>query len=236
MFFDIHSHILPGVDDGPKTFEQSIELLKMLKDNGVHIVAATPHFDANFDSLEDFLSRRKAALELMREQIKNTDLPEIISGCEVLYFRGLSKIDCLPELCYENSNCVLIEFPDLAFTDTVIDEITELRENGFMPIIAHVERYADQKGYKKLLELIKKKVCFAQVNAAALSSKVYHKAAFKLVKKGVVSFIASDTHSAIHRPPMIKNALETIEKRFGKEVAARFVNNSVRFSENYQSY
>ncbi len=231
-FFDIHSHILPAVDDGAKTVEDSVKLLEMLKEQGVGRVALTPHFEATYDNMEDFIERVEIAKKDIKEAVKGKDLPELLFGAEVLFFKGMSRAEGIERVCYENSKYMLIEFAEIEFGEKVIDELKYLKESrDIIPIIAHIERYADFKQFDNLLKLVENKTVYAQVNASAFFSRYYKKAAIKLIKKCLITFIGSDTHSVEHRPPYIKDALLYIEKKFDKETAQRFIKNSERFFE-----
>ena len=91
MRIDAHSHILPGIDDGSKSLERSIEMLKMEARQGIDHVIATPHFYAKYDDPDKFLQRRAAAeRELRAEMVKIPGLPSLSVGAEVYYFRGMS--------------------------------------------------------------------------------------------------------------------------------------------------
>ena len=96
-------------------------------------------------------------------------------------------------------------------------------QQNLIPIIAHIERYRKVKDYKKLLKLVTEGYALAHINASAVLSKEESKCCEKLIKSGIVSYVASDTHSPEHRPPKIKAALEAITQRLGPSVANRFI-------------
>ena len=96
---DFHSHILPGVDDGSRSVEESLEMLRAEARQGIGTVVATPHFYANHDTPERFLRRRAAAWEMLQTAMaQEAGLPEVIPGAEVYYFSGISDSDQLHRL------------------------------------------------------------------------------------------------------------------------------------------
>ena len=96
---DFHTHILPGVDDGSKNVEESLLMLDSMKNQGVKTVIATPHFYANDESVESFLSRRNEAFSSLKKSL--ADGPEIILGAEVRYYDGISRLEDLKKLRIE---------------------------------------------------------------------------------------------------------------------------------------
>ena len=108
---DFHSHILPGMDDGSKNIEESLALLRMLAEQGVKKVVATPHFYANDESVEKFLARRQQSYESLRAALP-AGMPEILLGAEVRYYQGISRLKELKELCVQGSNLLLLERPE----------------------------------------------------------------------------------------------------------------------------
>ena len=227
MFFDIHSHILPAVDDGAKTLEESLELLKALKEQGVTAVLATPHFYPQEDNLIEFTQKCDKAFDLLNIEAQNKDLPIILMGSEMLYFKGISESTSLKELCLSNSNYLLLELVDKIITPLLFDEIINLSNNlGIIPIIAHIERYYKAKNYSKFLKFIKEHNILTQVNANAFFIPSYKRVIKKLFKMDIVDFIASDTHSPSFRPPMINDSLNFIEEKFGKDIKDKLIANS----------
>lgn len=223
---DIHSHILPAVDDGAKNTEESIELLKILKSQGVNHVVATPHFIPSEHNLEAYLSAVYEAKKELTAATQNLALPNIYIGSEVYYFAGIGKSASISQLTLNNSNFLLLELAMTRIDGDVLDDIINLYEIlDLMPIIAHIERYSDQKGFKKLLKLVEDGVCLAQLNASSLFSPRLKRVSYKLIKKGYISFIATDTHSVRHRPPMLSRALSAIEENLGKSYSDKLIEN-----------
>lgn len=227
MFLDIHSHILPCIDDGAKNMTEALELLKIMGSQGVTDVIATSHFYADCESLESYCERTSAAYNELLNAVKDQKLPDIHLGCEVLYFHLLLKDENIKKLCLGNSDYILIELADNSLNEMFFKDIIYLKDTiGVNPIIAHIERYRRSPKYKKLLKFIKDENIAAQINAASLCSKRCRKTAEKLIKKGYISFIASDAHSVDERPPRFTEAFDIIEKKLGKKYSEQLINNS----------
>lgn len=226
---DIHSHILPGVDDGSKNTETSIELLKIMKEQGITDVVATPHFNATLDNMDDYLYAVSDAYEKLKAAVKGQSLPDIHIGCEVYCFSGIGRSTGIRPLCIANSKHLLLELPNRTIDDKTINDIKGISNNlNIMPIIAHIERYSGERGFKTLLEVISSGYAYAQVNASSVIYPPFKRITHKLIKQGYITFIATDTHSPDHRPPLMAQALDEIENSFGKKYRDRFINNSER--------
>ena len=223
MLLDIHSHILPATDDGAKDIEDSIMLLEMMRSQGITHVIATPHFYPNSDTFEDFKSRVADAQLLLNE--KKITTPKIIIGCELFYFTGISRSELINEFTIGNSNYILLEPSPFLINKALMSEILYLRDElGLIPIIPHMERYHKATGFKDFLKFVKQNNILCQVNAGSFFDKHYNRILNKLFKLGVVTFVATDTHS-LKRPPLLANALNEIEIRFSKNEKQRILTN-----------
>ncbi len=226
---DIHSHILPSVDDGPIDIEETIEILSAMKNQGITDVIATPHFVATQENLEEYISKVNTAYNLVKETCKNKDLPNIFLGSEVFYFRGIGKIHSIKNLSLGNSNNILLELPFCTLNESILSDIRDISDNlGITPIIAHIERYAHLRGFKNLLKLISEGTVLAQINCAAILDPHYKKVIPKLINGNYISFLATDTHSINKRPPLMDKALKEIEEKFGAHIKELFIENSVQ--------
>lgn len=230
---DIHSHILPGVDDGARDVETSIELLRMMKEQGITHVIATPHFDAMHNSIDEFEYIVSDAYARLCDATVGLELPQVALGSEVFYFAGIGRSMGIHDLTLCRSEYLLLELPNCKIDADIIKAIRDMNERiGIMPIIAHIERYAHERGFKLLLELIENGVVYAQVNAASVLVPPYKKITHKLIKKGYISFLATDTHSIIGRPPKISEALQEIENSLGRSYRDKLIHNSERFCDD----
>lgn len=235
-FLDMHCHILPAVDDGAQDTDMAIELLELMARQGVTHALATPHFYPMQDNIEEFVGRIYDAYVELARAVKGKDLPQIYLGCEVHYFRGIGKSESIKKLTIQNTDYLLLELPyNTAIDDAIIRDIILLREDlGIIPILAHIERYAGARGYKKLLALIKNGVCLAHINAHPVTVKEQFRVCEKLLKGGFVSFIASDAHSPDWRPPLTQDALKIITEKMGRLTAGTLTRNSIKLLEEIE--
>ena len=223
---DIHSHILPKMDDGAKNEKESISLLKTAKQQGVTTIISTSHFYADRDTPEKFLKRRAESFEKIRPLLTN-ETPEIMFGSEVLYFYGISRAEDARKLKIEGTNLILIELPFHRWSDSMLDDLLSFQySSGLQIILAHIERYRDLQD-KKVFRQILDQDFYIQCNADAFLSRPTKKLAFKLYEEGRLQFIGSDCHSTDHRPPHIAQAKEVFCKKYGEKEWSRFCNDSI---------
>ena len=211
---DWHSHILPGIDDGSQSVEESVTMLRMLTEQGVNTVIATPHFLANNETVEDFLARRNEAYGKLKEHLFE-GAPEIRLGAEVAYYSGISRLPELKELCIEGSKCLLLEMPMTKWTEYVIKEVEELARRGKINLVlAHVDRYMHLQS-AKTWERLCESGCIMQVNASSLLSFMTRPKIIKMMRAQAVHCIGSDCHNTTTRAPKIGRAFEVVEKKLG---------------------
>lgn len=223
MLLDIHAHILPRVDDGPQSLDDAVILLKNMKQQGITDVIATPHFYPSETTIEEFKEKTLLAFEQLKNV--NAEIPNIMLGCELYYFNGISKSEYISDFTLAGSSYLLLEPSFSCITKGFINEILYLKnELNITVIIPHIERYNKTPGFKMLLKFVKENKILTQVNATSFFLKSYNRILKKLFKAGIVTFIATDTHS-LHRPPMIANAFSEIEKRFGAAEKQRIISN-----------
>ena len=227
MFLDIHSHILHRIDDGSKGLDITLALMENMKSQGVTDIIVTPHFDPLAEELNYFETVRNERYRELKEALKQYPaLPNVYLGCEMLYYKGISSASSLKSFMLGNTDYILLEPRPGMINETFLGEITALKEKGIIPIIAHIERYRGERGYKKFIEFIAENNIKTQINAAAFTERYYIRAIKKLQKQNIITFLASDTHSPEKRPPLIQFALTKITELFGKEYADTLILNS----------
>lgn len=222
---DFHTHILPAVDDGSASVSESIKMLKAERRMGIKTVVATPHFYADLDSAELFLSKRTAALEALKGAIACTpEMPKIVTGAEVLYFDGIEKWEILPELVIEGTKYILIEMPCTPFPRRSVETLANFkRKTGFMPIIAHLDRYISAFKTYKLPEVLSELDVLVQMNASFLLKFPNSVHGIKLLKSGKIHLLGSDCHNTTSRPPNLDKAERVILDKAGRQTINRLI-------------
>lgn len=231
---DLHTHILPGMDDGAQTPEESIAMLLEQARQGVDTVALTPHFYRNKERPKTFLQRRaeawqnlqNAIAELPEEERKR--LPKLILGAEVAYAPGMWEWPELMELCYENTKVLLLELPVGQWNEEIFRQIHNLmNRTGIVPMFAHVERYLHIREFGHLLEL----QLPMQVSAMALTRAIGRKRVCRLLLERA-GILISDCHDIKFRPPNIGKALQWLEKKEGRRAAQFCIRNADGILQN----
>lgn len=213
---DWHTHMLPKMDDGSRDAAESISLLKMLSQQGVDTVVATPHFLANDESVDVFLKRRKNAFDQLQTQLPE-DAPKIVLGAEVKYYQGIGRMSELEKLCIEGSKLLLLEMSMSRWTEYTVRELVELSGSRDVTLLlAHVERYWKLQSNDTWERLYDSGILM-QVNASFFTGIGTRRRALQMLKDGAVQFIGSDCHNVTSRPPNIGKAFEIIEKKLGDD-------------------
>ena len=209
---DFHSHILPEIDDGAQSVEESVVMLKMLKEQGVKTIALTSHYIAMDESPDAFLQRRD-------------EMPKLLLGAEVYYYPNICKMDELSKLTLSDTGLLLLEMPMAPWGEYTIKEITDLvNSTNIQVVIAHIERAIKYQKKDTIQRLIDNGVLM-QVNASFFITKSTRRKALKMLKNDQIHFIGSDCHNVKYRPPKIDEALSIIENKFSKEFVNEFIAN-----------
>lgn len=214
--FDIHSHVIYGVDDGSKDLDMSIAMLKMASDNGITSMILTPHhhkgrMDKDVDTLkmrfDDIVSNNPTSIKLYlgSELFSDSYLVDELNNGSALTING--------------TRYVLVEFyPNVSYKD-IEAQFRALQMSGYRPIIAHIERYACFLNDPYLVEDLVNMGVKVQINASSLKDfkiKLFIK---KLLKYELVDFVGSDAHNTTSRSPEIKKYIDYIEKKVSKQYA-----------------
>ena len=215
---DFHTHILPEIDDGSSSPTESLKLLKMLKEQGVEKVVLTPHFYAYSSTAESFLQLRRKALDKLTEMLRVEKLDiDIYLGCEVLYFEELWRLENLKSYCIEGTDYLLVEMPFSPWGDSTIEGIEKIIAKGYIPIIAHFERYIDYRGNKKKINKLLSMGALLQMNCEFLNHFISRRKAVKFIKKGYISALGTDCHNTSGRAPNYDTANAYLKKKLSSQ-------------------
>lgn len=212
---DMHSHIIPGVDDGCKNIEESLEMIKSACDIGVKQIVATPHYinniyDVNKISIKSYIDKLN---DMLKD--KNMDI-EIIQGNEIML--DINTLDMLKAnniSTINNTRYVLIEFDMNILYSNIYEIITKYVDNGYIPLIAHPERYRYIQNDINIAKMLVNKGALLQMNISSLDNHYGRKANItvrKLLKKNLICTWGSDYHYTRENPYInISKYLKEIE-------------------------
>lgn len=221
---DIHTHILPFIDDGSPSDSISINMLEECAKQGITDIILTPHYRNAFKLTP---SETEKAFQKFNKKVLEQNLPiNLYLGQEIFVEKDYKKVFKENKiLTLNNTKFVLIEFD--YFTDQdIVEVVYELKRKGFISIVAHIERYVSAD-LEVALE-VKNLGGYIQVNAESIvgeTKRFYKKFIKKLFKNGLVDFVSSDIH--YDRMNYMSQARRYVEKKFGKQTAEDvFINNA----------
>ena len=223
---DVHSHFLPNMDDGCKTVEEALTVLRCAKEQGVVLMAATPHYYSDL-SVEKFLEKRQASYEAVVAAMgKDETWPSLRLGAEVAYHAGLIYEEKLPKLCYQGTNYLLLEMPFCVWTPNILRDVENIMPlHGVTPVIAHLERYMGRQNMPMVKRLLS---CGfpIQINAGHILNC---RPAFKLkhmLRSGQIDLLGSDCHNPDSRPQNMGLARDRLLSWGMEEELAQICENS----------
>ncbi|HCL01042.1 MAG TPA: histidinol-phosphatase [Lachnoclostridium phytofermentans] len=235
---DIHSHILPSVDDGSENLKQTRNMLKIAHEEGIIHIIATPHYGVGY--INPDIQELQKKLELVREEAKKIDPNfKIDLGNELYYSEDI--IEHLKEskaLTMAGTRYVLVEFPVFESFRNIRTGLHRLLMNGYLPILAHTERYeALYKNFDRIEELIKLGV-YIQMNITSILGGFINKRSRyckKLMDYGYIHFVATDSHSDHNREPRMIKGVNYLRKKYGIELVNQLLvkNTSQLLSNKY---
>ncbi|GAA0070287.1 exopolysaccharide biosynthesis protein [Clostridium sardiniense] len=231
---DIHSHILPGIDDGPKKLEMSLDMIRKSHEEGTKNIVATPHFRRG--CFETPYSEVKKVVKYFNDLVKDEGLDiNIHYGQEVYYSDRI--VEDLEEGLIGTINdgiYMLVEFPMRRIPSEAVDYMYELKLRGITPIIAHPERYLEVIKKPEIINPFIEEGCLFQLNAGSIRGffgKDVKKTAETLIKNNVYSFIGSDAHNNSSRNTGIKEEYQEVFKK-NKDLENIFLDNSNKLLDN----
>lgn len=211
---DWHAHILPQMDDGSASVEESLDMLKLLADSGVEAVALTPHFYPDRSYPAAFLKDREESYQKL-QTIFFEGMPKLLLGAEVAYFDGLRTCDDMRSLVIEQTNCLLIEMPMRAWNERMFENILRLAKRiEITPVLAHIDRYFLRRNDWELIAQYLDEGGLVQGNAEFfVHNRASERRALNLFDDGVVQLLGSDCHNMTKRPPMIGKAFDIVDQK-----------------------
>ncbi len=226
---DLHCHLLPGIDDGPKSIEESLDMARHAANAGITKIVTTPHiipgrYDNSLASIQPVFENLKAAIKEQAIPVEISFAAEIRIDPVII---DMVNNDILPVLGeYEGERIILLEFPHTHIPPGCEDLIRWLADKGVRVMIAHPERNGSVLSNIEIMASFIKMGCLLQITGGALTGVFKEdprECAVELLKRGWVSIIASDAHNMHARCPELEPARQEAAKIVGEEEASDMV-------------
>lgn len=211
---DLHAHVVPFIDDGSVSLDDSLEMLKVAQSQGVTDMVLTPHLNRVYELP---VVKVKQAFEQFKNQAKNSGCDmNLYLGQEIFVDSSFNKVFSRNDiLTINNTDFALVEF-DFQEEFDIAETVYQMKRQGLKAIIAHFERYSYTD--ISVANEVKSLGGYIQVNAESCTGGIFGKSKIKkLFSQNLVDFVASDVH--VFRKYKMQKAKEWIEKRYGESVA-----------------
>ncbi|HHT9161081.1 MAG TPA: tyrosine-protein phosphatase [Candidatus Brocadiia bacterium] len=227
MMIDIHAHILPSLDDGPRTFQESLEMCRIASEDGIRKMVATPHIlNGIYDvKKKDILEK----VEILNKLLKDNKIElEVLPGADVHLHEGIIEGLKKDEILTINNGrrYLLLEFPSQIIPVEARQVVFKLQVAGILPIISHPERNFAIQDNPELLTKFIEIGALLQVTAQSVTGEFgsrEKKCAHWLLKHNMVHVLATDAHSINARPPILSIAVKKASKLLGEEKSRALV-------------
>ena len=234
-YTDIHTHILPNVDDGARDMGDGLQMVQLAYQNGTRTLVLTPHYRGKFKNDPQYLRQKfEIFCQVVAEHYPDMKL---YLGNEVYYEQETPELlETGQAMTINDSQYCLLEFSPGSLRSQIVSGISETVRYGFTPIIAHVERYSAFRKETELIDEVLEMGVLIQLNADSVMGKygmgVRHFCE-KLLKAKKVHFIASDAHNTQKRPPLLRECWWKVYKKCGFAYASQvFYDNAQAVIEN----
>ena len=214
-WIDLHSHILPQLDDGSDSVEMSLAMLYQMAEQGVDVVCATSHYYAKHNSIPAFCERRAEALERL-SSVLTAELPRVLPAAEVAYFPHMEEQDLTP-LCIQGTRTLMLEMPFSDWTGLQLETVEALvLDCRYDVVLVHPERFCFSKSNKHKLEKLAELPIGLQVNAGSLLRWGTRRLALDILQMAHMPLLGSDCHNLTSRPPNLKEGRKVVMQKLGE--------------------
>jgi len=208
---DLHSHLLPGIDDGPPTIDGTLEMARLAVADGVTTMVCTPHMAPPYPHTTP--QRVAEALARTREALAEAEIPlEVLPGAEIAmdWIARMSDADLRAASLGGNGRWILLEMPFQGWPVGVTDLLTDLELRGFRPVLAHPERAGGVQSAPERMRDLVGRGALTQLTASSFTGehgRMARQTARTLLRNGMVHLLASDAHAPDRRPPGLSEGL-----------------------------
>ena len=223
---DIHSHVLPGLDDGARTIDETLEMLRLAAASGTTDIVATPHANAEY-----VYDAEKVEAAFRQASDVSEGIIRLHLGCDfhLNYENVLDVLRYPTKYTINRARYLMVELPDLVALSTVRTGLEHLLSARIVPVITHPERNPSVQFNMREMQSWRKAGCFLQITAQSLLGRFGEAAqnsAEKLLRSGLADFVASDAHDSVDRPPDLSTAYRQVTSNHGSTLANRiFIDN-----------
>jgi len=247
QFVDIHTHVIPELDDGATSLDETVEMLRVAYDTGTRSLVATPHMFLDGYEKNDILlvndrfAATVAALKEYREQPEYAFIREmrLVLGSE--NYASIEFIEALARDCVVPINggrYLLVEFSPFLPLAKIEMILQRILQSGYFPVVAHTERITAVQEKPARLQELAAKGCLFQVNADSFLDSAnprVRKTSSSLAKEGFIHVIASDGHRPVRRPPILSAAFEKLQQKYSLQAVQTWLqDNPARIVDNVQ--
>lgn len=211
LLTDLHTHILPGIDDGAEDLDKALQMLRVQKASGVERVALTPHYYPLEEELDAFLEKRRNAYQLLLTGWEQDAMPQLRLGAEVHYSPCLADMD-LQKLTLQDTNYLLLELSDTVMPALIEQVLQRMLDRGVIPILAHVERCVYFAERPERLQRLIQMGALAQISLRMLPTRKIRKFAEICLQKNAAQIIASDIHRTGEGKSALGELLESLDE------------------------
>ena len=227
---DLHTHILPGMDDGSPDAACSVEMLRRQRAQGVEVVCGTSHYYRRQNSISLFCERRAAAMDRLKEALpRGETLPRVIPAAETAYFSGIGDHPGLERLCIQGTRTLMLEMPFTEWSDLQVEEVSALvLDRRFQVVLVHPERFCASKGNRRKIQQLEQLPVSLQVNAGALLLWRTRRLGLELLREAPIPLLASDCHNLTTRVPNLQEGRRVVRQKLGSGFLDRLDQNARR--------
>lgn len=212
---DIHTHILPGLDDGSRSLEESVDMAVIAAENGLNHIVASSHGNCFPYSMEEYWEQ----FQNLKRELRNRQIPVTLYPGMEIYLNEDAKelLEKQELLSINNTRYVLVEFPMEEKPQNICRRVAEIQKMDYTIVLAHPERYVSVQREFELAYYLEEEGCVLQINADSLLGqfgRAGERVSKQLLRDGIVGVIATDAHDSVYRRPSVRRTLEYLRKYY----------------------
>ena len=234
---DIHSHILPGLDDGAEILEDAVQMAEIAAASGIYHMAATSHGNIYPYTLEEY----RKSFELLTETLKEREIPlKLYPGMEIfLNENAFIRLKKEKLLSLNKTNYLLVEVDFEEWPENLVRWIQKLQAQGYRIVLAHPERYIFLQRDPELAYYLEEQGCVLQLNAGSIVGdfgRTCESLAWQFLQHGIAGAVATDAHDIRYRSPDIRRAVRMLDQELGStETRLLLSENPSRILKGYKT-